>query len=293
MKTQHAMSRGAQLTAIRTAVVVVSCLVVDAGLLAQGQPAPTPTTYELASIRPNTSGAVSGSVRPGIDGTFRATNVTLRELLTWAYSIPQERILGGPSWVQSARYDVLARAEAQGDWKPGQYQVRLRGLLADRFRLKAHTETRQVRVYALVRASNRNALPDATAEACEELDVQAAPQPPSPGQKPPCGRVFGANGRLRGFGVAISDLREALELVLQQPVVDQTGLLGRYDIQLSWSPEADRLSTSPSTADAPPIAAPEASLFTAIQEQLGLKLNAETGPAEVLVVDSVERPSEN
>jgi uncharacterized protein (TIGR03435 family) len=228
-------------------------------------------------------------------------------LIRNAFQLQDFQISGGPAWLGTDRFDIVAKAD--GDIQPptpggppAPTQLMLRGLLADRFKLVVHHETRELPIYVLALArSDRSLGPqlrfsqvDCAARALERGRA-GAPTPGLPplGERPVCGMRVGP-GQMSGGGFPLSQLTGALSPIVQRVVVDRTGLAGNYDIDLTWTP--DQMPSGPRPADAPALAAIDPngpSIFTAIQEQLGLKLDSQRGPVEVLVIDRVERPTEN
>ena len=215
---------------------------------------------------------------------FTATGVTLQGLIREAYEVEDNQISGAPAWLDSERYDIEAKADKSVadelqklsfDQRLVEYRRMLQALLGDRFQLTLHRETKELPVYALVIAKKGPKL-----------------QETHPGDNDPTGMTFGW-GLLKGEGVPIALLvRHLSRQQLDRPVVDKTGLTGKYDFTLKWIPDDRRTPTvgQQGTDDTPP---PGPSIFTAIQEQLGLRLEPQKGPVEVLVIDHVERPSEN
>jgi uncharacterized protein (TIGR03435 family) len=239
--------------------------------------ADAPAVFEVATIKPSLPD------RPGKVMTIKGRqvitiNTTLNDLIVFAYGIHAKQIIGGPSWMESDKYDVTGQPEGQG--MPNERQLRgmLQQLIDDRFKLTTHREMRELPAYVLVVAnggpkltkndSNPNGLP---------------------------GLFFRGLGVLPATNATMADLAGVMQLaVLDRPVVDRTGIQGRYDFTLTWTPDETQFASMgarvppPSTdPNAPPV------LFTAIQEQLGLKLESQRAAVEVLVVDRVERPSEN
>jgi uncharacterized protein (TIGR03435 family) len=260
--------------------------------------------FEVASVRDNQSGALGASLRPQPDGSLTAVNNPLRVLIEFAYQLPPDRILGIPDWANSARYDITARV---GDVPPPSEQaglarstLRLRSLLADRFRLKAHTETRELPIYELRLArvdgrlgprlvqSNR---PDCQMTRDAFSSGSRAPLPPPAENRLGCGVGIGV-GYIYGGDIPLAELVEGVSRVMQRNVVDRTGLTGRFDAELTFNQEQLQFPFDLPGAVPPPQVDPNAaSIFTALQEQLGLKLESARGPVEVLVIDSVERPT--
>jgi uncharacterized protein (TIGR03435 family) len=237
---------------------------------------------------------------------FVATNVPLRNLIRFAYDVDEARLAGGPDWTRTERFDVNATSEQDlPTWTPaGPPPVvlsMLRALLAERFKLTTHKETRELPVYALVKARSDGQLgPRATlstADCDAMLGGRSGPQPPAakPEDAPQCGMRIGPGQMLLG-GVPMSQFAFVLAPFAQRLVVDRTQLTGRYNIQLSWTPQGMRLGGPPGGSPPggpalPPVDPDGASLFVSIQEQLGLKLEPTRAPVEVVVIDQVERPT--
>jgi uncharacterized protein (TIGR03435 family) len=203
-------------------------------------------------------------------------------------------IEGGPSWIDSDRYQIEAKAEGA----PGQEMIRgpmLQALLEDRFKLKIRRETREVPVYALTVAKGgpKNLQP-AKEGSCIVLDVNHPPPPPEPG-KPLQWRLCGMFGRRSDFvevrGTTMSNLSEQFSALLDRDVVDKTGIEGLFDIRLDLTP--DDLSPGPSDPVAPGNRNDESGLIFATVRKLGLKLESAKGPGQFLVIDHVERPTVN
>jgi uncharacterized protein (TIGR03435 family) len=191
-------------------------------------------------------------------------------------------VLGGPNWINAERFDVLAKAN--GNPSVNEKWAMVRALLADRFKLKAHTETRNLPIYRLLRVRKDGKLGPR---------LTRSSKPCVEGQILPCAVMgISRSGELSARVDTIDDfIRRGLMFILGVTVIDQTGLQGNFDIDLRWTPESPALplpdrGATESAADAP-------SIFTALREQLGLKLEPGKGPVEVLVIDSVEHPTEN
>jgi len=183
-----------------------------------------------------------------------------------------------------------------------QYRVMLQSLLADRFQLTVHRETKEISVYAVLPAKNGPRLPDSKPGSCVTFGPNSPPPPPqAPGQPSPlvCGGFFTGPSSLDGIKMTMAQFVDALSIVLGRRAVDKTGFAGTFDVHLEFSPEGTALDRrgpgdieSPANAGNPDTSWP--SIFTAVQEQLGLRLESQKGPSEVLVIDDVERaPSEN
>jgi uncharacterized protein (TIGR03435 family) len=237
-------------------------------------------------------------------GRLVAEKVLLRYFIQNAYDLKPFQVSGGPAWINSVHYDIDAKA----DGNPSQSQRRLmmQALLEDRFKLKVHHETRQLPVYELIAAKNGPRLPEPKEGSCTSPDPNGSPLPPGPGQLIACGRILvlmsPSGARLRGGNASMAELVRVLSNVLGRTVVDKTGFQKTFDVELLFTPDntlgglpALPPNLSPSSDSANPAPSPDAygNLFAAIQDQLGLKLESAKGPVEVLVIDSVERPSAN
>ena len=252
----------------------IAALCVLAGGVSQAQPA-----FEVASIKPNASGDRWESVSPVTGGRFTAKNVTVAWLLKTAYRLEPFQISGVPAWGNTERYDVLATA-ADSNATVDQVRLMLQKLLADRFQMTLHRENRDQPIYALVVARNGPKLKKAKSDTCTQASTPTDP----------CGgfRIF-KRSQMWGNTVTVTQFADELKYMMQRMVVDKTGIKGLYDIRIEWTPE--HFGPEPGTEVSPDEA--NGTLFTAIQEQIGLKLQSEKAPVETLVVDRVSRPTEN
>jgi uncharacterized protein (TIGR03435 family) len=253
--------------------------------------------FEVASIKPAALDARGMFIRPSPGGRVSVTNMTLKELIVIAYRIQPYQISGGPVWLGSARYDISAKAE--NTLKDRDLQPMLQALLADRFQLTIHRETKELPIYALVLARKDGKLGPKLIEAqeggCTVPDFTKPPAPPEPG-KPPvknCGQQMMSPRSLTAYSVPIANIVPMLARMLGRTVIDKTGLTGKYDISAEWAPDESLML--PLSPDAPRPASDGSgpSIFTALQEQLGLKMESQKGPVEVFVVERAEKPSEN
>jgi uncharacterized protein (TIGR03435 family) len=310
----NALGRGKRLLLATTIVAAIAWPVAigvmqGSQLRAQAQqtPAADNPSFEVASVKPNESGDPRVMIGGGPGGRFNASNVPLRMLIRNAYQLQDSQLVGGPAWLATERFDIVAKAEGNPAPVPpgsvGPMQLMMRNLLADRFKLVVHRETREQPIYALVLARSdgkpgpqlRKSEIDCAAMAAARGRVGGPPPgPPAPGERPQCGMRMGP-GQLSGGGFPLSQLGTTLSQLVQRMVVDRTGLSGNFDIDLTWTPEPGQgLPPGPPPPGAsalPPIDPNGPSLFTALQEQLGLKLDSQRGPVEVLVIDSVEMPT--
>jgi uncharacterized protein (TIGR03435 family) len=249
-------------------------------------------TFEVASVRQNVSGG-GGSGSSG-SGRLTSRNLSLKFMLLRAFPIQEAQLVGGPGWLDTDRFDVVAKAgKATSD---DDLRVMLQNLLIERFSIKLHVETRSLPIYALVRAREDGRLgPDLHVAGCEGYSSGPGPcgTPGSierhPGElthtqtgRSPAGRSMAMRG------ATMPALASSLSAMLNRPVVDRTGLDGRFELALRYTMPGARSPSTSSDGTHVQGAAPE--LFTAIKEQLGLKLEATRGPVEVLVVDSAEHP---
>jgi uncharacterized protein (TIGR03435 family) len=266
--------------------------------------------FEVASIKPSDPNDRRMMFRMMPGGGINLHGVTLKALVEQAYDVRDFQISSGPGWITSDKYDITAKPEnASGETpsdprqftdeqrKTFQEQARLRvqALLADRFQLKIHRETKELPVYALVVGKNGPKVKQNTG-ANEGLGK---------------GMMRMSPGQLVGQQVGIAILVQSLAQMLGRPVVDQTGIKGTYDFELNFTPDQGKAVAfgGPGDGAPPPPLPPGAgpglikeppppdpngpTIFTALQEQLGLKLESQKGPVEIIVIDHVEKPSEN
>ena len=259
--------------------------ILNAPAIRAQSPAGTPK-FEVASIKRNVSGDPGRFIRPS-GGRLSISNMTLKNLITIAYEVRPFQLSGGPSWTDSESYDIEAKPE--GNATPKQMDgPMLQALLEDRFKLQVRHDTKDLPIYVLtVGKSGSKLLPSAEKE-CVPFDPGNPPLP-SQGKNPSdvCGYLGLGRGSLSARQVSTADLAMAFSQLLGRSVVDKTGLTGKVDAHLTFDPVITANSTEPSTDPALP------SIFTAVQEQLGLKLESARGQVDVLVIDSAERPTEN
>jgi uncharacterized protein (TIGR03435 family) len=284
--------------AVAAAVVIVAAFSCGPPLLGQD------VTFEVASVRASAAPEAESSIRLLPNGRFTATSTTLRTLILRAHKLHDSQLIGYPEWIDVERFDIDARTASPPAEGPEALMVPLRALLAERFDMRTHADTRQLPAYVL-RLGRRDG----------QLGPQIRPtQADCSGQKvlsqdeiratvrdgwPPCGMVFvvsfttkasagtAVQMRFRRSATTIEDLAASFQGAVGRPVVNRTGLEGRYDVEYSYSPQpADAGVTSAFGPEAPGVLA-------AVEEQLGLRLEAERTDVPVLVVDSVERPTAN
>ena len=239
------------------------------------QPESKPLQFEVVSIRQNKTGSYISLNKTPRDG-YEVENMLLKILISGAYGIRPDLTSGGPDWIHTAHYDIRAKVAeedlaAYRALSSKQRDAMVQAVLADRFKLSAHIETKQLPCYELVVAKSGPKLQDSTLTH----------------------ETFGANmGSFFTEAIHMPRFAEVLSMYLQRTVADRTGLTGMYKFRLEWTP--DRPIRSTAASDSPEASEPVGpSLFTAVEEQLGLKLNPTRGPVDTLVIDHVEPPSEN
>lgn len=254
--------------------------------------------FEVVTVKPAAPDARRTFVEFAPGGRINLTNMTLKGMIGFAWDVQPFQISGGPPWLDSVRYDVTAKPE--GSAKPGELPVMVQALLADRFQLAVHRGTQELPIYALVLARKDGKLgPGLTVSkegSCTPFDPSKPPGRPQPGSAPrrTCGNSSVNPSRVAAVGVPIARLLPMLEMVLGRTTVDKTGLTGNFDISMEWAPDETQAMQWPPDVPRPPqsdVAGP--SLFSAIQEQLGLKLESAKSPVEVVVIDHAERASDN
>jgi len=233
-------------------------------------------SFEVASIKPSAPDVAGLFVQPQPGGGLRVTGATLKHLIAIAYEVREFQILSAPAWAGTERFDIDARAprspapvDAAGDPRRAGIEIheRLRSLLAERFQLSVHREEQEQSVYALVVAKNGPRFSEAT---------------------PDSGNLIrGGRGLITGRGTTMQMLALNLANQLGRQVLEKTGLRGKYDFKLEWTPDAGGVEAAAEPERRGP------SLFTALQEQLGLRLESQKSPVPVLVIDGSRRPSEN
>ncbi len=248
---------------------------------AQTQPSGSkPLTYAVASIKPSDPNAKSSRIGPSPGGGITITNMELKVLISFAYDVRGFQISSGPAWIASEKYDIQAKSDPQEAKDPvqpndqqrnqfmAQNRERLRNLLAERFQLAVHIEKKSSPVYAMVLAKSGSKLVESK---------ESAPQ-----------RMWSGGGKMEATKTTMPDLAFYLASVLGRSVIDRTGLSGKYDVKIE---SADLSAQGNIKEQASDESGP--SIFTALQEQLGLKLESAKAPVDMIVIDSVEKPSAN
>lgn len=258
--------------------LAIAALVVAAGAFAQAPP-PRPAfdAFEVATIKPAAPNSDAGNViRMESTNRFAVLNYTVKKLVGAAYNLTPRTIAGGPGWIETEGYDITAVTPGAVLPSREEQMSMLQKLLADRFKLAFHREQRETSIYALTVAKSGSKLKDSA----------------NPGVNPPLtNRIFPDHVSLPGRGATTAQLASVLQrAVVDRPVVDRTGLNGKYDFDLEWTPDDTQFGGQIRGTPAAPV---RPDLFTAMQEQLGLRLEATRGPVDTLVIDRIERPSAN
>jgi uncharacterized protein (TIGR03435 family) len=263
---------------------------------AQASPASVPLpSYEVASIKPNRAGDNMVRLMFAPDG-LSGNGISVKMLIGFAYNLKDFQISGGPGWIESERFDIEAKMDESAiaalkkltpEQAGEQRRLMMQSLLSERFHLKANHSSKDLPIYALVVAKNG---PKLTKSA-------DAPSGPSTSGGPGPKRMMRFQmGELTATAISMSELADRIGFEVGRKVVDKTGLEGRYDFTLHWTSDRQGLSAGPADASQGPAPLSDSSgpsIFTALQEQLGLKLESQKGPVETLVIESIEKPSEN
>lgn len=219
-------------------------------------------SFEVASVKPSRNRDADSNV-DSTPGRLTATNITVRELIRLAYGVKDYQMERAPRWIDDDRFDIAAKSSL-GKTSREELGTQVRGLLTDRFRLAAHRETRQGSIFVLV--------------------VQPTGSKLKAHDEGTGSRTRAGCGRLSGVRLTADVIATALSRQLERDVVNRTNLPGKYDFELNWTPDA---GACPGAVEGLP------SIFGAIEQQMGLRLESVKGPVEVLVIDRVERPTEN
>ena len=251
-------------------------------IIAQNTPAPTPDAareFEVATIRPSNPN-MPGRQFMAKGHEFLTINTTLNDLITFAYGLHIRQVVGTPAWAGTDKYDLDGKVAGESQPNDAQWKIMIQKLLVDRFQLTFHREPRELPVYELTVAKDGPKL---------------TPSKADPASLP--GMGFRGFGNMPVSNATMTDFAAMMQgMVLDRPMIDHTGLQGRYDFVLQWTPDDSQFigmrppgmtSAGSDNPNAPP------SLFTAIQEQLGLKLESAKASVDVMVIDHVERPSAN
>lgn len=302
-------------------LIGASVLALEGAFTLHGAPEQNPAqAFEVISVKSIPSQPIGGRGsaclgRPQIEpARFAVSRTNVYSLIAWAYaqrcsnSEAHDLITSGPGWVKSDLFEIQAVIPpGTPTYPPGQFtdgvgsevQSMIRNLLADRFKLAIHSENREMPVYALTVTRNGSKLQPFDEDTCDSSPPPFPPQPIQPGQKRRCSNMItlGRDRKMRiaANGITVERLSELLSLALDRPVLNRTGISGIFDIRVESSIEGTRLAELPTPDGDQPrtVSDPAPSIFTAIQDQLGLRLESTRGPVPTLVIDSVSRPTEN
>ena len=223
--------------------------------------------FDVTSVKPNAGGQEYVKFDPQPGGRLSITNASLRMVMGWAYGVQDTQLAGGPDWVGSARFDFLAKAE--GNPTTSEMRVMLRSLLVDHFKLAFHNETRELPVYSLNRIHNDGKLGPQLA-----LSAESKCGAPADGDSRQRRCEFDVRwANVHGHGLPMELLTTTLAGFTARPVVDRTEITAPVDFDLTWGTDANGPS-----------------IFTAVEEQLGLKLEPSRAPVGILVIDRAEKP---
>ena len=231
-------------------------------VLGFAQPRVVPQAFDVVSIKPNLSNSVSHRATTLPGGVFTATNVSLESLMSRAFGVAEAQIEGGPRWIGSDEYDVEARANTPAEMTSEEVRPALQAMLADRFGLKFHRVTKQGQIFSLTIAKGGPKMKEHTGEGRTGIGMSTG----------------GGKVEIQATNVRMARLAEYLSGQAGRPVVDDTGLTGQYDFAVAWNTDDANAGTS---------------VFAALQEQLGLKVEAAKGPIETIVVDGAQKPTAN
>jgi uncharacterized protein (TIGR03435 family) len=291
-------------------IVAVLAVIIPAAIPLRAQAQEPPPRFEVASVKPS-NGPTGERGQPG--GRYTATRTAkffIADAFFFGTPLQMSRVIGGPEWIESALFEINAQAstpwQRSPDGPPRELFLMIRSLLQERFKLKTHMETREVPVYELVLARADGSLGPQLRQSTVDCDalmaaLQAGGPPPArqPNEPPPCGAMRGPARVLAG-GLPMAQFANMLTLVMADAngpagrddarmVIDKTGLSGRFAFTLAWTPE--RLPEAAPPPGILPIDPNGPPLVTALQEQLGLKLQAARSRIDVVVIDSVEQPT--
>jgi uncharacterized protein (TIGR03435 family) len=294
--------------AVRVATALVVSVSATTAVHTQDRPSAPMPRFEVASVKPSTGPTGErGQPRAGRYTATRTAKFFIADAFFFGTPLQMSRVIGGPEWLDSDRYEINTQAsspfQVTPDGPPRELFLMIRSLLEDRFKLKTHMETRELPIYELVLArpdgSTGPALRQSTVD-CDALvaAVRAGGAPPArqPNEPPPSGAMRGPARVLAG-GVGMPQFATMLTNILidvdgadfARLVIDKTGLTGRFAFTLAWTP--DKMPDGPPPPGIPPIDPNGPPLVTALQEQLGLKLQPATSRMEVVVIDRIERPT--
>jgi uncharacterized protein (TIGR03435 family) len=254
-----------------TRCVLLAGFAVGCCPLALSQPSSAQLTYDVVSVRPSDPNLEPSGIKPLPNGVgYNGFGVTVREMLCVMHRLPERQIIGGPDWVDSAKFDVLVRADHR--YSIDELHAMFQNMLADRFKLRSHIEIKQASIYALTLAKSGLKMTPVEEGFARNSPIQTESEDVYTADRTPMNYLC--------FWLSIKLEQD------HRPVVDLTGLTGHYDFRLSFRPQLPPEVRSAHESTLP-------SIFDAVKDQLGLQLTARKGPVEILVIDRVEKPSEN
>ena len=279
----------------KISVVISLVLLAAFAGFCQTHSAASTSGFEVASIKPSDpgGGGMQIGVTPG--GMFTGKNVTVKALIQQAYEIRDFQVSGGPAWLDTERYDIAAKGGGTGvsedeirkwtDEQRGaleaQFRLKVQMLLEDRFQLKVHRDTKELPVYVLIVGRNGPKITPASGDDVTRSALKMR-------------RGDAGKSEITGTRVPLAKLIQTLSGLVGRTVLDHTGLKGNYDFKIVFTPDLELQSGSGDRPDpAPAIGTDGPSIFTALQEELGLRLEAQKGMVQVLVIDSAKKASEN
>jgi len=266
---------------IATVVAVVAFGLSGALIVCAQSPAGVPASlrFEVASLKPSLPGGRGGGIRPSPGGErYVATNISLRVLIQVAYRVKDDQVVGGPGWMSSDLFDMNAKAEKPSSAE--ELHVMLQNLLADRFQLRFHRETKELPVYLLAVDKNGSKLTAHEAQSAGDPWIDQSVD-----------RIL--HVKMSAKFAPMEYFAWRLGQLVDRPVVDQTGLKGGYDFELSFTRDLPPGFNENTRLNGEPLDTSGPTLFEALRQQLGLKLEAQKAPVGIMVIDHAEKPSEN
>jgi uncharacterized protein (TIGR03435 family) len=254
---------------MRSSILLSFCFL-TCGLLSAQQAPAVPQTFPVATIKPSAPDTVAATQIRG--NRFATEGTTFIDVFKYAYSVQPDQVVGGPAWLRTEKFDILADPETEKRPSSDQMKAMVQQLLVERFHLVMHREQKVLSVYALMKTTDT---PRLTKSAGDPNGIPVAGYSPS-------GELSVGNATMANFAAFLQ------RFVLDRPAVDQTGIVGHFDLTLRWTPDdprSGRPGNSQPDASAPP------SLFTAMKEQLGLKLQPTKAATDVFLIDHAEQPS--
>lgn len=234
-------------------------------------------SFELATIKPSPPDARGGGSGMNPGGRFTARNSSLKGLMLLGYGLHPSQIEGGPTWFGTDRFDIVAKADTAGAPSRAQVMMMVQKLLADRFTLRFHREKKELAIYALTVRNSGSKLTPSTGDPNGLPTMRGDPH----------GHLTAGNMTMEEFAMGLQGN------VLDRPVIDRTGLSGRFDFTLDWTPDEFQAPGPGARTPTPDSGATFPNLFTAVKDQLGLKLESTKGAVEIFIIDRVEKPSGN